>query len=172
MNVQELIRSLDVFPAALGASVDGLDDASIRYKPAAGAWSILEIVCHVADEEIEDFRTRVLSTLSDPSSAWPGIDPETAAKDRRYNAQDLAEQLERFRRERAKSVGLLCRLKSPDWNRTHEHPVLGPVRAGDVMVSWAAHDMLHLRQIAKRRFELIGLAAPSYSSAYAGQWGA
>ena len=172
MNIQELIRSLDVFPATLAAAVDGMDDDSIRYKPADGVWSILEIVCHVADEEIEDFRTRVLSTLDDPSSAWPGIDPEAAAKDRRYNAQDLAEQLDRFRRDRAESVGLLRRLKSPVWNRTYEHPVLGPIHAGDVMVSWAAHDMLHLRQIAKRRFELIGLAAPGYHTAYAGQWGA
>ena len=51
-------------------------------------------------------------------------------------------------------------------------PKIGPIRAGDLLASWAAHDMLHLRQIAKRKFELIQQAGGEFTTDYAGPWGA
>jgi hypothetical protein len=40
------------------------------------------------------------------------------------------------------------------------------------MASWAAHDALHLRQIAKRLYELTARDAGRYSAGYAGARGA
>ena len=48
---------------------------------------------------------------------------------------------------------------------------LGGLSAGDLLASWAAHDWLHLRQIAKRRHELTARDAGKFSIAYAGRWG-
>lgn len=170
MDLNVLIASMESFPAVLASAAGGLTAAQARWKPASGAWSVLEIVCHLVDEEVEDFRVRVLSTLEDPARPWPRIDPEGASRDRRYNEQDLAERLGRFARERGESVRLLRALREPDWSKTHQHPTIGALRAGDLMLSWAAHDVLHMRQIAKRRFELLHEAGGGYSSAYAGAW--
>ncbi|GAB5496495.1 MAG: DinB family protein [Phycisphaerales bacterium] len=170
MDADRLISMLGSFPPILRASVEGLTKSEIRWKPESGAWSVLEIVCHLADEEIEDFRPRVLGTLADPSEPWSPIDPEGVAVQRRYNEQDLAERVDQFTSERSRSVELLRSLVAPDWERAYEHPQFGPIRAGDVMVSWAAHDMLHIRQIAKRRFELAAAAGNGYNTAYAGVW--
>lgn len=87
---------------------------------------------------------------------------------RRYNQRDLIESLDWFARERGESIAFLRSLKSSDWNRTHVHLSIGELGAGDVMVSWAAHDQLHLRQIAKRLFEQTQRQAAGYSVAYAG----
>jgi hypothetical protein len=38
------------------------------------------------------------------------------------------------------------------------------------MVSWAAHDMLHLRQIAKRLFQIAQRDGDGFSTDYAGEW--
>ncbi len=169
MNTQLLIGRLAGFAETLPAAVAGMQDPDPRWRPAQGSWSILEIVAHLADEEVEDFRTRVELTLRDPELPWPPIDPEAAAVERRYNEADLGETVSRFVAARRESIAWLQQLRDPDWSRTHRH-TLGDIRAGDVLAAWVAHDALHLRQIAKRLFQLTQRDAGEYSTAYAGRW--
>jgi hypothetical protein len=76
VNARALIDRLERFADILPAVVDGLSEADARWRPDGTGWSILEIVTHMADEEVEDFRRRVDLTLRDPEAAWPPIDPE------------------------------------------------------------------------------------------------
>ena len=88
--------------------------------------------------------------------------------------RDLTESLDRFERQRGESVTWLRSLEkqpSVDWSQSHTS-TFGTMAAGDMLASWLAHDMLHLRQIAKRLYELAEVRAGGYSSAYAGPWGA
>lgn len=170
MDAAAITGRLERFGPVLEALVAGMGEEA-RWKPPSGAWSILEIVCHLGDEEVEDFRPRVFSTLRDPAAAWVPIDPEGAARARRYNEQDLAGATARFVTERRRSVEMLRGLAEPDWSRAYMHPKLGPQTAGMVMASWAAHDALHLRQIAKRMWELAGRDGAPYGTGYAGEWG-
>lgn len=155
------------------------DDA--RLKPPSGAWSILEIVCHLVDEETDDFRARLELTQRDPAAPWPGIDPEGWAVRREYSKQDLDAKVRAFAEERAKSVSWLRSLREPDWQVAHNHPRFGPIRAGDLLCAWAAHDALHIRQIAKRLYELAARDGEAlgresggkpFITRYAGEWGA
>ena len=171
MNAGAIIERLDRFAAVLPAVVSGLSVDEARWRPTSGARSILEIVHHLADEEAMDFRPRLERTLGDPSRAWDPIDPEGWARDRRYNEGDAEEATARFVGERQRSIVWLWSMASPDWSRTHEHPRLGPIRAGDLLAAWSAHDFLHLRQISKRLFELTAHDAGEYATDYAGQWG-
>ena len=161
---------MERFPASLAALLRGLPEPDARWRPDGGAWSITEIVCHLADEEIEDFGTRVCMTLDDPAGDWPPIDPEGAAVERRYNERSLAETLERFAEVRSASIAKLRAIEAPDWERAHEHPRWGPMAAGMLMTSWCAHDALHLRQIAKRLFQLAARDGAGHSTIYAGEW--
>ena len=65
----------------------------------------------------------------------------------------------------------LATLEQPDWTAAHMHATLGELRAGDLLASWAAHDQLHMRQIIKRRFQLLQREAGDFNSRYAGPWG-
>jgi hypothetical protein len=182
MDAARLIDRLEGFGAVLPplTALVRTDDA--RFKPPGvdgkpPAWSILEIVNHLVDEETDDFRMRVRLTLEDPAQAWPPSDPERWARERLYKGQgyndrDLAESVERFVGERAASVRWLRSLKNPDWERAHVHPKVGPLSAGMLLASWAAHDALHVRQIAKRLFELAARDGAPNSVRYAGEWGA
>jgi len=170
MRIGSIIARMEAFPRGLGALLAGLPADEARWKPPSGAWSILEIVCHLGDEEVDDFRARLRLTLQDPSRDWPKIDPEGWARERRYNERDLGGSLERFARERAASVEWLRSLAGADWESAATHPRLGSIRAGDLMASWAAHDALHLRQVAKRLHELAGADAPGFDTGYAGEW--
>ena len=174
MNAKAIISRMEGTPAAIRALCANLPEPDIRFKPPSGAWSIVEIVGHLVDEEREDFRARLRSTLETPERAWAPTDPEGWARERGYQSRDLANMLTEFARERAASLAWLGSLGSVDWARAYVHPRHGPVTAGELLVSWGAHDALHVRQIAKRLFELAGRdgAAEGFSTQYAGEWGA
>jgi len=170
VDLPAMIASLDVNARVIAAQVSGVSDAQARWRPEPGKWSILEVVTHLADEEVEDFRTRVGSTLSNPESDWPAIDPQGWAVQRRYNEGDLRASLARFLRERAASVSFLEGLTDPDWDRAYEHPSWGPIRAGDLLTAWVAHDHIHVRQLNRLQREYLVASVSAYSPDYAGRW--
>ena len=170
MNARKLIESLQRFPLCLEPLVTSLNVEDARWKPAGEQWSVLEVVCHLRDEETEDFRTRLRLTLQDPQAAWPSIDPPRAALARRYNEDSLPVALQKFLDERQQSVAWLTSLDAPNWHSCHMHPQLGRFSAGDLLAAWSAHDWLHLRQISKRLFELTAVQARPFATYYAGEW--
>ena len=169
MNAQSLIGRLGRFAEILPAVVAGVSAADARWRPPGGEWSILEIVTHLADEEVEDFRCRLELTLRDPGLRWPPIDPEAAAVERKYNEGDLDETVARFVSARRESIQWLGGLGDAEWSIAHRHSS-GLLRCGDLLAAWVAHDALHLRQIAKRFFQLCVRDAGDYGTAYAGSW--
>ena len=172
MNHTSLIDRLERFAAVLPAAVAVAPEADLRLKSPEGAWSILEILGHLADEEVSDFRARLAFVLEQRQPPWPGIDPEGWARERKYNEQDPSEVMARWLRERRASIVWLRGLPAEtDWLLAYEHPKFGPIRAGDLLASWAAHDALHLRQIAKRLWEGAGRDGEGFRTGYAGEGG-
>lgn len=162
-----LERNAEVFPAL----VRGVDARQARWKPAPDAWAILEVVAHLADEESRDFRRRIDYTLNRPGERWPPIDPPRWAVEEGYLERELKGEVERFRSERRRSVAWLRGLVDPDWSREYEHPSLGTLSAGDLLASWLAHDLLHVRQINRLwRALLVEELAPGRRVDYAGDW--
>ena len=47
---------------------------------------------------------------------------------------------------------------------------MGPLHAGDVLASWVAHDLLHIRQLARLHSQRVGELAAPVSIGYAGDW--
>ncbi len=159
------------FPAALQALASTASAADARWKPAPEHWSILEACCHLLDEEREDFRVRIESTLADPTAAWPRLDLDGIAEKRRYNEQDLDATLAAFAVARAANIAWLDTMRpTADFTRAYAHPKFGPLHAGMLLASWAAHDALHARQISRRLHDLAARDAGPYSVSYAGEW--
>jgi hypothetical protein len=139
-----------------------------RWKPESAKWSILEVICHLGDEEVEDFRRRLELTLFHPGEAWPAIDPEGWPRTRRYNERDLAEELDRFVSERERSVAWLRGLHSAELSRFYQHPQAGILHAGDLLASWLDHDLIHIRQITRLHHQWHVERARPYATEYAG----
>ncbi len=162
---QELANGAQVIPALLA----GLTPAEARFKPTSEMWSVLEVVCHLYDEEREDFRQRLDLMLHRPADPWPPIHPSAWVTERRYNERDYAEMLDRWVAERAQSVAWLDGLTAPDWEAVVTSP-FGRLRSGDMLAAWVAHDNLHQRQLVElRRVRLLNLVEP-YAVQYAGDW--
>jgi len=170
LDLRSITARLEANADVFRALVSGVGDGQARWKPEPDQWSILEVVAHLADEEVEDFRSRVDRTLHRPDAPWDPIDPQGWAIERRYNEGSLAESLDRFLVSRKESVVWLEGLDAPDWTLAHEHPRFGPIRAGDLMTSWLAHDQIHIRQINRLQREFLVASLSGYSPDYAGRW--
>ncbi len=168
MEPETFIKSLQTFPDTLATLLVHVTPEDAVWRPPDDAWSVLEIVAHLAEEEQRDFKVRLRLTLQSPDKDWPGIDPERWAIENNYNAGDLGQSLQRFHQERKQSLQWLRSMVDPDWNATHTHPKLGTITAGDLLAAWTAHDFFHLRQLTKRLLQLLARDAAPHSIDYAG----
>lgn len=139
------------------------------WRNEIGKWSMLEVLCHLLDEERDDFRMRVDLTLHRPDDPWPPTNPEAWVLERDYAGQDFATVLDAFLAERKASLEWLHGLQDPQWGNVHHHPS-HPLTAGDVMLSWLAHDYLHIRQLVKLHYDYIARRYAGLDIHYAGEW--
>ena len=171
MDANAYVAALEANAASIAALARAMPPERVRWRPAPAAWSALEVVNHLADEEREDFRTRLDTVLHRPGETPPPIDPEGWVLARGYNGRDPDESLARFLDERRQSLAWLRALAAPDWSRTWTHPSGDfSIRAGDLLVAWAAHDLLHLRQLVELQYACRAQDAAPYDVAYAGPW--
>lgn len=164
--IDRLDSSVHVFQGLLGA----VTEQQASWKPSSEKWSLLEVINHLADEEKEDFGTRLRLVLKNPDDDWPPINPVLWATVRQYNNRNLLESLDRFVRTRRESVDWLRSLPQTDWRQTPARPVGKPRSAGDLLCSWLAHDLIHIRQMNRLHYEYLSKTTPEFSTEYAGTW--
>jgi hypothetical protein len=165
--VSESRRELARFPALLGTLLAGLDAESWRARPAPDEWAPVEIVCHLRDEEAEDFGARLRVILAGEDRFLP-IDPERWAVERGYREADPTAALTVLRRLRAENLTLLADARVEDLARAVAQPS-GELLSGlDLVVAWVTHDRLHLHQIVGALARAWADRWAPYRAAYAG----
>lgn len=161
----ELLRTKEVFKVLLS----DISKDEYLWRPAPDKWCLLEIVCHLYDEERDDFRARVRHVLETPDVPMKPNNPPDWVHEHKYIEQNYTETLNKFMKERDESVKWLRSLKSPKWDNEYQHPKMGPLKAEMFLVNWPAHDYLHIRQITKQKFEYLKYTSGD-SLNYAGDW--
>jgi len=144
-------------------------DQAITWKPKPDKWCLLEVICHLRDEEVEDFRIRTQYVLEDPTKSLPKIDPVAWVTERNYVNQDFQAVLIEFLKRRTESIQWLRSLKNPSWENAYQHPKMGPLTAQFFLTNWLAHDYLHFRQITRLKYEYLDQKSAE-SLDYAGGW--
>jgi hypothetical protein len=140
-------RELGQMPAVLESLLGGLDAEGARTRPALVEWSPVEIVCHLRDEETEDFGARLRVILSGADS-FVRIDPERWAEERRYREASLPEALGAFRARREENLGVLRSIAPEALDGSRSLGRLGRLSGLDLVAAWVAHDRIHLAQLA------------------------
>ena len=169
MDLEFFTTQMNSHAQAIHDLTEGISDEQARWKPGPESWSILEVINHLYDEEREDFRVRVDYILHHPDLSWPPIDPPGWVTQHAYNQRNLVESIENFLKERRKSLDWLRGLDAPDWQTSITQPY-GQFSAGDIFAAWAAHDLLHLRQLVELHWAYNVQMAEPYKVNYAGEW--
>ena len=169
MNLEHITDQMAANAKAIEALLRGVSDAQAAWQPDDASWSLLTVICHLYDEEREDFRQRVDYTLHRPDEEWSPIDPQGWVFSREYHSRNLREMLGAWLDERAQSLEWLATLHDANWDAEKQAP-WGVMRAGDVMAAWLAHDHLHIRQINELHYLYHKAQCAPYSVEYAGDW--
>jgi hypothetical protein len=160
-------EALGALPAVVDGLVTGLDAEGWRTHPAPGEWAPVEIVCHLRDEEAEDFGARV-RVVAEGGAAFTPIDPEGWARERRYLEVDPQAALAALRARRAASLAYLATLDPARLTGAVQHPSAGRLSGMDLLAAWVAHDRLHVAQLAATRARLWANAWAPLRTEYAG----
>ena len=169
MNVNVLVSELASAPAIVRALTSGVPRRVLLQRPAPDAWCMLEVLCHLLHEERFDFGPRLDATLHRSGQPWPDSDWDGWMKAYQAEPPELEATLNAWETERRRLLAWLRSLVAPDWDATYQAN-WGPIRAGDVLAAWAAHDILHQRQLVRLRYDRIVARAAPYGVCYAGEW--
>ncbi len=157
-NKEIIVRLLSDLPSQLE-----------KWKYENDNWCIIEVLCHLVDEEVHDFRARFLSLIRDPTKPFEPIDPQGWVLARGYIHQDLSSKLIEFEKKRTESINLLKDLEEISWENIYQHPTLGAMTPKMILTNWLAHDYLHIKQILRIKHKFLANLS-NESLSYAGTW--
>jgi len=169
MKFETLYQELSNSTEIIRALITGISQDEAQVKPTEEAWSILEVICHLYDEEREDFREHLDFILHRQNEEYHVIDPQSWVKDRKYNEQDFLEMQKKFFTERKQSLEWLNKISNSNWDTTYTSEY-GSVSAGEMFSCWVTHDNLHIRQLVELRRSYIERITKPYDIQYAGDW--
>ncbi|HEV8631694.1 MAG TPA: DinB family protein [Thermoanaerobaculia bacterium] len=140
---------------ALETAVAGLDHVRQRRPEQPGKWSVVEVAAHLADSELVwGFRLR--RVLAEERPRLEGYDQDRWAQRLRYRETMLPDSLALFRCLRESSLRLLRAATPADLQRVAIHAERGEETLAHMIKLYAAHDLVHLRQIARIRAAVEG----------------
>ena len=169
MNYTNIITQLSENTLIYKSLLFNCTEKEYLWKSDPEKWCLLEIICHLYDEEKEDFCARTKQVLETPNVPLPPIDPEGWVAQRNYIEQDYSDKLYQFIEARIQSIEWLQSLSNPQWDNAYQHPKFGKMTAKMFLANWLAHDYLHIRQILTVKFDYLKHDTGE-TLVYAGGW--
>jgi hypothetical protein len=141
---------LERTPAVLDAMLRGLPDAWTRSNEGEKTFSPFDVVGHLIHGEKTDWIPRAQIILEHGESR-PFDRYDRFAQERESAGQTLDQLLDEFARLRRENLATLrgWNLHAAAFDRRGTHPILGTVTLGQLLATWAAHDLTHHHQIAR-----------------------
>ena len=142
------VQVLQQTPAALEGFLAPLPPAIVTKPEAPGKWAIREVVQHLADSElVGGFRLRMVMSHDRPGLT--GYDQDLWANRLRYQEVDIRDALEQFTSLRRVNLRIWNNLGPTDLVKVGVHGERGEESLEHMRRLYAAHDLLHLRQLAR-----------------------
>lgn len=112
-----------------------------------GRWTVHEVVAHLAQMEEHGWMHRLRHIADGRQEPLPRVDAHRHLA--AYATREIGALLDRFQRQRQRNLDDLDALDvtALSLRRTAVHPDRGPVSLGDLLATWAMHDLDHIAQI-------------------------
>ena len=144
------IALLSRTPIALNALLRDLPESWTHSNEGPNTWTSFDIVGHLIHAEHTDWIPRVTMILQHgESQTFKPFNRE--GQNEKSQGKSLAKLLDEFAAVRAESLSQLrgMNLQPSDLDRRGRHPNFGPVKLGQLLATWAAHDLTHLHQLSR-----------------------
>jgi uncharacterized damage-inducible protein DinB len=140
--IEHVQSVLSITPKRWQGLVSTLPIDLLARPPAAGEWSALDCLKHLLDAERLVFPVRIRAFLAGQNF----IDFDPNRQHLELDAQTPEQLVAAFAQMRRESLVLLEQVTDNDLERTVQHPKFGMVTLGQMLHTWAAHDLMHTVQ--------------------------
>jgi len=143
---------------SLVSELYGLDESTLRRRPADGDWSLKEIAAHMRDAE--DLALKQMTAIVERRrGSLPAWDIDLLPQERDYRSQPLEDLLAAFRSLRRETTQLLWSITDTDWATPGKHPFRGEITLGEIARELAQHDLEHLWQVRRLKHDVGAVAS-------------
>ena len=149
-HLPQTISLLSRTPAALNALLRDLPDSLTFSNEGPNTWSAFDIVGHLIHAEHTDWIPRATMILHHgESQTFKPFNRE--GQNEKSQGKSLPQLLDEFAAARTDSLAQLraMNLQPADLDRLGRHPAFGPVTLGQLLATWAVHDLTHLHQLTR-----------------------
>ena len=150
MAVAELIDQYRAGPARVADAVWGLSREQVRSHPIAGTWSVLEVVCHLADSE-GLFAERMKRVLAEDRPALLFFDPARVSTALAYAERDVDEEIACLEAARRQMARILESRPAEAWQRVGIHSREGEQTLEQLVRKAVNHLQHHLQFVIEKR---------------------
>lgn len=149
-DLADLLERLRRGAEIVAVAITGAAGAELDFHPGEKAWSIREIICHLADSETA-VAMRMRQVISEDNPQMPAWDQDAWTKSLGYEKRKISDAMETFRRLRADNYELLKNQPEAAFSRTGIHSERGVITLRDLLQGTAEHAESHVGQIQRTR---------------------
>ena len=157
LGERDPVAVLESLLPALSRATSGMSAETLARPETPGKWSVTQAVRHLADTELV-FGVRIRKMLAEPEPRLPDFDEDLWAAELDYGKSRLEDSLALLQATRDANLRLVRGLPPDRLARVGHHPERGAESLGLTLKLIAAHDLIHLAQIARIR-KSIGVEA-------------
>lgn len=137
-------------PELLAVVLTGAAGEELDFTPAAGKWSVRQLMAHLADSELIGAH-RFRQIIAEDNPTLIGVDQDAWASNLDYARRTPKQSLESFRRVRGENYELLRELPEATYDRVGRHTERGPLSLRVLLENYADHAESHAKQLQSLR---------------------
>lgn len=149
VDCEAVVATLERTPSALRAMLTGLPAELVHATEGGESWSPFDIVGHLIHGERTDWIPRLQIILAEGRSDFERFDRFAQFEASRGNSVEGL--LDEFETLRAANLDTLREMLAEgiDLDAEGTHPEFGRVTTGELLATWATHDLGHIAQVAR-----------------------
>lgn len=149
VDVGAVVATLERTPAALRAMLTGLPAEVVHATEGGESWSPFDIIGHLIHGERTDWIPRVQIILAEGRSEFERFDRFAQFEaSRGHSVEGLLGEFAALRAANLDTLrGMLA--EGIDLDAEGTHPEFGRVTTGELLATWATHDLGHIAQVAR-----------------------
>lgn len=154
-ELSDCINRYSAGPDELRSAIGDLPERQVRTRVEPGRWSVLEVVCHLADFELV-YADRLKRVVAEDRPTLFGGDPDQFAEKLAYDQRNLEEELQVIAAVRRQVTRFLRTLDAAAFERVGVHSDDGPLTLATLLKRITGHIPHHAEFIRQKRRALTG----------------